>query len=76
MKKFLNMDSVTQERVGHDLYILVENIVYKKIYLLNEAAICFYSEQEQHLIRVYESKTAHCYCILNQVNKNQYHYLH
>lgn len=76
MKKFLNMDAVTLEKVGNDLYILVENFVYKKVKVSNENTICFFSEQEQHLIKLYENKVFHFYCILTKDEKGNFHYVH
>ncbi|MBQ0139988.1 MAG: hypothetical protein KBT36_11860 [Kurthia sp.] len=75
MKKFSKMDDVTLDKVENDLYISVENLVYKKIHLSHESANCYYSEREQHLIKVHKNKVDHYYCILKNVEKDHYQYL-
>lgn len=74
MKHFNMMDSVTKNEIGNATIIKVENIVYKKIQLIFEIGMCFYSEQERHLIRLVENKVYHSYCILVRVGQNKYRY--
>lgn len=63
-----------KEKIGDAMSIIVENVVYEKIQLIYETGICFYSEQERHLIRVTGNKVYHSYSILEKIGQHKYRY--